>query len=78
MISEALGLALEDEDFAVTTAATGEDGLELLEFTAVDVVLLDLMLPGIDGLTVCRARARRPPDRLPDRDRNAPDGHTVT
>jgi two-component system response regulator MtrA len=59
MISEALSLALEDEDFAVTTAATGEDGLELLESTTVDVVLLDLMLPGIDGLSVCRAVRER-------------------
>jgi two-component system response regulator MtrA len=59
MISEALSLALADEDFAVTAAATGEDGLELLESAAVDVVLLDLMLPGIDGLTVCRTVRER-------------------
>jgi DNA-binding response OmpR family regulator len=54
MISEALSLALADEDFDVTAAATGEDGLDLLEAATIDVVLLDLMLPGIDGLTVCR------------------------
>ncbi|WP_410585717.1 winged helix-turn-helix domain-containing protein [Amycolatopsis sp. lyj-108] len=54
MISEALSLALADEGFDIECAATGEDGLELLERIQVDVVLLDLMLPGIDGLTVCR------------------------
>ncbi|MFI9457035.1 response regulator [Amycolatopsis sp. NPDC052450] len=54
MISEALSLALTDEGFDIECAATGEDGLELLERIQVDVVLLDLMLPGIDGLTVCR------------------------
>jgi two-component system, OmpR family, response regulator MtrA len=59
MISEALSLALADEDFEVTAAATGEDGLDLLETTTVDVVLLDLMLPGIDGLTVCRTVRER-------------------
>ncbi|SFJ63755.1 DNA-binding response regulator, OmpR family, contains REC and winged-helix (wHTH) domain [Amycolatopsis regifaucium] len=55
MISEALSLALADEGFAIECVATGEDGLELLERVKVDVVLLDLMLPGIDGLTVCRS-----------------------
>ncbi|MFK0244110.1 response regulator [Amycolatopsis azurea] len=55
MISEALSLALTDEGFDVECAVTGEDGLELVERNQFDVVLLDLMLPGIDGLTVCRA-----------------------
>ncbi|WP_425342051.1 winged helix-turn-helix domain-containing protein [Amycolatopsis coloradensis] len=55
MISEALSLALADEGFAVDCAETGEDGLELLADGRFDVVLLDLMLPGIDGLTVCRS-----------------------
>ncbi len=55
MISEALSLALADEGFDIECAATGEDSLELLERIQVDVVLLDLMLPGIDGLTVCRS-----------------------
>jgi DNA-binding response OmpR family regulator len=50
----ALGLALADEDCDVVEAASGEDALDLLESTEVDVVLLDLMLPGVDGLEVCR------------------------
>jgi DNA-binding response OmpR family regulator len=50
----ALGLALADEDCDVVEAASGEDALALLASTEVDVVLLDLMLPGVDGLEVCR------------------------
>jgi len=50
----ALGLALEDEGCQVVEAASGEEALELLASTSVDVVLLDLMLPGVDGLEVCR------------------------
>ncbi|MCR6490652.1 response regulator transcription factor [Amycolatopsis sp. OK19-0408] len=54
LIGEALELALADEGFSVVRAETGEDALDLLGNTTVDVALLDLMLPGIDGLTVCR------------------------
>ena len=50
----ALGLALADEGCEVVEAASGEEALELLARTGVDVVLLDLMLPGVDGLQVCR------------------------
>ena len=40
-------------------AASGEFALERLEAGTVDVVLLDLMLPGVDGLTVCRVLQSR-------------------
>jgi DNA-binding response OmpR family regulator len=53
-IRQALGLALADEGCEVVEAASGEEGFDLLETTRVDVVLLDLMLPGVDGLDVCR------------------------
>ena len=50
---------LRDEDYAVELAHDGAAGLVLLESSAFDVVLLDLQLPVMDGLTVCReARAR--------------------
>ncbi|GAA5147424.1 response regulator transcription factor [Pseudonocardia eucalypti] len=58
-IREALALALADEDFTVVQATSGEEGLSLLGAGSVHVVLLDLMLPGVDGLSVCRTlRAR--------------------
>ena len=55
----ALGLALDDMGFDVVDAASGELALEKLEAATVDVVLLDLMLPGVDGLTVCRVLRSR-------------------
>lgn len=45
---------LEREHFEVASAATGEDALRLARETDPDVVILDLSLPGIDGLEVCR------------------------
>ncbi|GEL23041.1 DNA-binding response regulator [Pseudonocardia sulfidoxydans NBRC 16205] len=58
-IRQALGLALDDEGFTVEAAASGEQALTMLRDNDVDVVLLDLTLPGVDGLVVCRTlRAR--------------------
>ena len=44
----------------VTTAARGDEGLEMARRIRPDLVLLDLMLPGLDGLAVCR-RIRETP-----------------
>lgn len=55
-IRQAVGLALAYLGFEVVEAASGEAALQQLDQLVVDVVLLDLMLPGIDGLTVCRIR----------------------
>lgn len=49
-IRESLKGVLEDEDYSVLTAGSGEAGLEVLQKRAVDVVLLDIWLPGMDGL----------------------------
>ncbi|MDF3000837.1 MAG: response regulator with CheY-like receiver domain and winged-helix DNA-binding domain [Bacillota bacterium] len=46
-------LNLETAGYEVGEAASGEDALELIETFSPDVVVLDLMLPGIDGLEVC-------------------------
>jgi DNA-binding response OmpR family regulator len=46
--------ALDEAGFDVVTADRGDTALELLERESIDLVLLDLMLPGIDGLEVCR------------------------
>jgi DNA-binding response OmpR family regulator len=45
---------LLEEEFCVFTAATGEEGLALVQREDVDIVLLDLRLPGMDGLEVLR------------------------
>jgi DNA-binding response OmpR family regulator len=58
-IREALTLALTDEDISVVAAVSGEQALELAERHPVEVVLLDLMLPGMDGLAVCRTLRER-------------------
>jgi len=49
-----LELALTRQGHAVDAAPTGEQGLELLRATTPDVVVLDLMLPGMDGFEICR------------------------
>lgn len=48
---------LEENSFSVQVAASGEEGLSLFEQKSFDLVLLDIMLPGISGLEVC-ARMR--------------------
>lgn len=45
---------LSAEYFEVLTACNGQEALELLEAERVDVVLLDVMMPGMDGFEVCR------------------------
>ncbi|MEM6391338.1 MAG: response regulator transcription factor [Planctomycetota bacterium] len=57
---ELLRYNLAREGYAVRTAATGEDGLKAVRADAPDLVLLDLMLPGMDGLEVCRTIKGRP------------------
>ena len=47
-------LALEDEGYEVEEADTAEGALEAFEARSPDVVLIDLMLPGMDGFECCR------------------------
>ena len=56
-IAELLRLHLHDEGYAVEHAADGHAGLRELERSHWDALVLDLMLPGVDGLEICR-RAR--------------------
>jgi DNA-binding response OmpR family regulator len=58
-VRRVLRLALEDEGYHVSEAGDGEQGLADLSDTEPDVVLLDLMLPGLDGFSVCREIRRR-------------------
>ena len=53
-IRQVLELALRDHGYDVRSASTGEQALQEVALRRPDVLLLDLMLPGIDGLEVCR------------------------
>lgn len=53
-LSEMVGLVLVSEGFEVSHAADGPTAVESFDEVEPDLVLLDLMLPGIDGLEVCR------------------------
>jgi DNA-binding response OmpR family regulator len=57
-IRSALKLALEDEGWTVEAAASGEDAIDAFERHPADVVLIDIMLPGIDGFELCRTIRR--------------------
>jgi DNA-binding response OmpR family regulator len=52
-------LALEDEGWEVEEADTGEDAINRFTRSPADVVLIDIMLPGIDGFEVCRSIRRQ-------------------
>jgi CheY-like chemotaxis protein len=54
---------LKANGFAVTIATTGEAALDVVNTAAFELVLLDLRLPGIDGLTVARALRADPHHR---------------
>jgi len=51
IICEILGL---ESDFSIKTVENGEDALKMMNTFKPDIVLLDVMLPGMDGYEVCR------------------------
>jgi len=53
-ILDILSYSLKREGYDVVTVETGEDCLKKAKQLTPDLILLDLMLPGIDGLTVCK------------------------
>lgn len=53
-ISRLVATYLQREGFSVEVAADGESGVELARGGEPDVIVLDLMLPGVDGIEVCR------------------------
>ena len=57
-IAEAIAYLLRDDGFQVVLADTGPGGLNAFETQAPDLILLDLMLPGLNGLEVCRTIRR--------------------
>src|SRR3972149_5565657 len=60
-LANALAQGLRQQGYAVDIAADGEHGCELAEVNDYDLLILDLNLPAMDGLEVCRClRASRP------------------
>jgi len=57
-IRASVKMALEDEGWLVDEAADGETAIELFQRHPSDVVLIDIMLPGIDGFELCRTIRR--------------------
>lgn len=63
-LRETLQEALANESFDVTSAASGEDALRKLSILAFDLAIVDLKLPGMDGVQLVRDIRRRWPDVL--------------
>lgn len=59
-VCELLSSSLSRESCRVSTVCSGEDGLRLIEEDPPQLVILDLTLPGMNGLDVCRAMRRDP------------------
>ncbi len=59
-ILELVGYNLEKSGYRVDRAETGEDALRMVSDNQPDLVILDLMLPGINGLDVCRILKTNP------------------
>ena len=53
-LAEMLGIVLRGEGFEPTFVYDGDKALDAFRDTRPDLVLLDLMLPGMDGIDVCR------------------------
>jgi two-component system response regulator MprA len=63
-IRESLARVLELEGYVAATASNGAEAMELHRRSPVDLLVLDLMMPGVDGLSVCRV-LRAEGDRVP-------------
>jgi DNA-binding response OmpR family regulator len=59
-LSHALELKLAHEGFTVTVASNGRECLELIESQSFDVVLLDLIMPEVDGFQVLEQIQKKP------------------
>ena len=51
---------LEDKGYGVVTAQRGSEALELAASAALDAIVLDVEMPGVDGVEVCRHHQRLP------------------
>jgi two-component system response regulator PilR (NtrC family) len=64
ILQDVLGLLLRREGFRPIFARTGEEALLVLERETVDLVLLDIMLPGMSGMEVLRQIRQRDPEQV--------------
>jgi DNA-binding response OmpR family regulator len=53
-LAENLANKMQSEGFSVKAVPNGEEGLEIIRGEKPDLVVLDIMLPGLDGLSICR------------------------
>ena len=67
LIAEAVKASLSDETHAVEHVADGRDALMMLSVQEYGFVLLDLGLPGVDGMTVLRTLRQAPAPKTPSR-----------
>jgi DNA-binding response OmpR family regulator len=63
-LADGLQLNLEAEGYEVVHVSDGTQAVDIYNVNNIDLVLLDIMLPGVDGLTICR-RLRRQGERVP-------------
>ena len=63
-IRELVSYNLLKEGYQVAGVASGEDALTAVESKTPDLILLDIMLPGLDGLRVCRKLKEQPEVRV--------------
>ena len=63
-LADGLQINLDLEGYEPVLAGSAEEGLDIWQRGGVDLILLDVMLPGMDGFEMCR-RVRREGDRLP-------------
>src|SRR4030095_621374 len=59
LMRRSVAFNLEKNGFNVTTAANAEDALELVQFNPPDLILLDIGLPGMDGVEALRRLQRQ-------------------
>ncbi len=61
-IRKFIKINLDREGYNVFEASSGEEGLKIAEDKKIDIVVLDLMLPGIDGFAVCKSLREKYPN----------------
>lgn len=62
VIHDSIGDFLKEQGYQISSAYTGEEGLEILRTEAIDIVITDIRMPGIDGLDVLKKIKQTNPD----------------